>query len=264
MPIKNRDGGSMPGVDKLRKEIIDAIVKTIEPLDFVHALWQGGAAAFGRVDQWSDIDFMTIADREFIPKVFQAAEGTLNEMTGIEKIFEVPQPTSHGFYQKFYRLKGADPFLMIDFAVGDLEKQDKFLEPEIHGKPIVHIDRKGIISSQPLDKEKFFRNMTLTLERTKAKMDTFQLFFDKEYNRGNYMDAFDFYYNFAIGSLLMVLRMKYSPYHYHFKSKYINYELPKDVIKQLEELYFVRDPEDLKRKYQQIKDWFSSASKEAI
>ena len=247
-----------------RKGIIEAVAKRLDKLEFVYAVWQGGAAAFGRVDQWSDIDFMVIADREFIPKVFEAAETVLEKLAGIEKTFEVPQPTSHGFFQKFYRLQNINPYLLVDFAVGDLEKQDKFLEPEIHGNPIVHLDRKGIISSQPLNKEKFHANMLLVLERTKAKMETFQLFFDKEYNRGNYMDAVDFYYNFAVGSLVTVLRMKYSPYHYYFKLKYINYELPKDVVKQLEELYFVRDPEELKQKYQRVKDWFALASKEVM
>jgi len=249
-------------VQEQRQMIIKAIVESLEPLEFVHTVWQGGAAAFNRVDQWSDIDFMVIADRDSISMVFETAEKALEKTTGIEKTFEVPQPTSHGFFQKFYRLKDISPFLLIDFAVGNLEKPDKFLEPEIHGIPIVHFDRKNIISSQPLDKENFHRNMLLALERNKAKLDIFELFFDKEFNRGNYMDAFDFYYNFAIGSLLAVLRMKHSPYHYTFRSKYANYDLPPEMIKRLEEFYFVKDPEDMKAKYGRIKQWFQSAVRE--
>lgn len=249
----------MAANDLERSSIIDVVVRELEPLEFVHALWQGGAAAFGRVDQWSDIDFMVIADRDSIPAVFEAVEKALEKAIGIEKIFEVPQPTSHGFFQKFYRLKNTSPFLLVDFAVGNLEKQDKFLEPEIHGNPIVHFDRKGIIASQPLDREKFKNNMALALERTKAKMETFQRFFDKEYNRGNYLDAFDFYYNFALGSLLMVLRMKHSPYHYTFRTKYANYELPPETVKKLEGLIFIRNPEELKVKYQELKEWFAEA-----
>ncbi|MDQ7798659.1 MAG: hypothetical protein RDU76_06915 [Candidatus Edwardsbacteria bacterium] len=245
-----------------REQIIKTVVDALEPLNYVHTLWQGGAAAFGRVDQWSDIDFMVIADREAITKVFEAVESAWDKMIGIEKTFEVPQPTSHGFFQKFYRLKNTSPFLLIDFAVGDLDKPDKFLEPEIHGNPIVHFDRKNIIASQPLDREKFRKNMMLVLERNKAKMDIFELFFDKEFNRGNYVDAFDFYYNFALGGLLAVLRMKHSPYHYTFRTKYINYDLPPEVVKRLEDLCFVKDPEDMKIKYRQVRDWFQSAIKE--
>lgn len=231
-------------------------------MKYVHTLWQGGAAAFGRVDQWSDIDIMAIADRESIPNVFEAAETAVKKLTEFDLIFEVPQPTSHGFFQKFYRLKNASPFLLIDLAVGELEKADKFLEPEIHGNPIVHFDRKGIITSQPLDKEKFKQNMQAALERAKVRFDIFQLFFDKEYNRGNYMDVFDFYFNFAIGGLLAVLRMKHSPYHYTFRSKYANYDLPPEVVKRLEQFYFVKGPEDMKAKYCQVREWFQSAVRE--
>ena len=242
-----------------REQIIKVVVDALEPLEYVHALWQGGAAAFDRVDQWSDTDLTAIADRESIPKVFQAAEAAVKKLTDFDLIFDVPQPTSHGFFQKFYRLKQASPFLLIDLAVGELEKPDKFLEPEIHGNPIVHFDRKNIIASQPLDREKFKQNMLMALERAKVRFDIFQLFFDKEYNRGNYLDAFDFYYNFAIGGLLAVLRMKHSPYHYTFRSKYANYDLPPEVVKRLEDLYFVKGPEDMKAKYQQVKDWFAEA-----
>jgi len=206
-----------------REQIIKAVVDALEPLEYVHTLWQGGAAAFGRVDQWSDIDFMVIADRESIPKIFEVVESAIEKLAGFDRIFDVPQPTSHGFFQKFYRLKEASPFLLIDLAVSELEKPDKFLEPEIHGHPIVHFDRKNIISSQPLDREKFKQNMLIALDRARVRFDIFQLFFDKECNRGNYLDAFDFYYNFAIGGLLTVLRMKHSPYHYTFRAKYANY-----------------------------------------
>ena len=245
-----------------RSQIICAVAGSLERLDFVHALWQGGAAAFGRVDQWSDIDFMVIADQDSIPRVFQAVEQELDQLAGIEKTFEVPQPTPHGFFQKFYRLKGMSPFLLVDFAVGELEKPDKFLEPEIHGNPVVHFDRKNIIASQPLDKEKFRKNMMQALERAKVRFDIFQLFFDKEFNRGNHLDALDFYYNFALGGLLAVLRMKHSPYHYAFRTKYANYDLPPEVVKRLEELYFIKGPEDLKAKYQQVRDWFARAATE--
>lgn len=171
----------------------------------------------------------------------------------------MPQPTPHGFFQKFYRLKGASPFLLIDLAVGELEKPDKFLEPEIHGHPIVHFDRKGIISSQPLDKDKFRQNMMLARERIKARMEIFKCFFDKEYNRGNYLEAFDFFCNFLLASLLAVLRMRCSPYHFTFRAKYANHDLPPEVVKRLEGCYFVKGPEDLKVKHQSAMEWYAEA-----
>jgi len=40
-----------------RSSILSALRAALEPLPFVHAMWEGGAAAFGRVDEWSDGDF---------------------------------------------------------------------------------------------------------------------------------------------------------------------------------------------------------------
>ena len=39
-----------------RAEILVTLRAALEPLPYTHALWEGGAAAFGRVDDWSDID----------------------------------------------------------------------------------------------------------------------------------------------------------------------------------------------------------------
>jgi predicted nucleotidyltransferase len=39
-----------------REKILDSIVEGLKPLDYVYAMWQCGSAAFGRVDEWSDID----------------------------------------------------------------------------------------------------------------------------------------------------------------------------------------------------------------
>ena len=53
--------------------------------------------------------------------------------------------------------------------------------------------------------------------------------------------------------------MRHYPYHYAFRTKYANYDLPPEVVKRLEELYFVKGPEDLKAKYRQVREWFARA-----
>ncbi|EQB88639.1 hypothetical protein J2Z44_004340 [Clostridium punense] len=51
--------------------------------------------------------------------------------------------------------------------------------------------------------------------------------------------------------------MKYSPYRYSFKSRYVYYDLPKEVVKNLEELYFITDVEDLSLKHKEAIRWFN-------
>jgi hypothetical protein len=52
-----------------------------------------------------------------------------------------------------------------------------------------------------------------------------------------------------------LLRIEYYPYHYQFKMRYIHRELPPDVAEHLQQLFFVRDEADLKRKYKIATGW---------
>ncbi|MDD5529336.1 MAG: hypothetical protein PHX21_04825 [bacterium] len=246
-----------------RATIIKAIVETLQPLKFVQALWEGGAAVFNRVDEWSDIDIMVVSDEDTVDKVFQHTEKTLKKLSGIEFLCEMPLASSGGFYQRFYKLKNTDKFLLIDFAIAKLSKPDKFLQKEIHGNALVHFDKNNIIECKPIKPEDFNKQIKTYLNALKIKFDLFNdVFFLKEINRKNYIEALDFYMNFMLNSLVTVLRVKYAPFHYSFRSKYIYYDLPESIVKKLEKLYFVKDVKDLKTKHKIVRKWFYSAVKD--
>jgi hypothetical protein len=46
---------------------------------------------------------------------------------------------------------------------------------------------------------------------------------------------------------------------HNFGPRYLRYNLPPEVVASLEDLYFVKDPEDLAQKYAKAKAWFQSA-----
>jgi len=60
----------------------------------------------------------------------------------------------------------------------------------------------------------------------------------------------------TLGSVTDALRIKYSPFHHDFKTRYVKYELPKQITERLERLYFVKDEGDLLEKYREATDWF--------
>ena len=47
----------MPHSASTRSSILTTLRAALEPLPYVHAMWEGGAAAFGGVNEWSDGDF---------------------------------------------------------------------------------------------------------------------------------------------------------------------------------------------------------------
>jgi hypothetical protein len=92
----------------------------------------------------------------------------------------------------------------------------------------------------------------------------FNVFVQKEVNRGNCLEALVLYYSMTLGSVVDVLRIKYSPFHHDFKTHYVQYELPEAIVKKLERLYFVKDGKDLRVKYREATDWFNELVAESI
>jgi hypothetical protein len=241
---------------KLTREIIiQTLVNTLKPLEFVNALWEGGAAAFDRVDEWSDIDLYLIVDDKKVDEAFLAVEKALKSLSPIEQKYEVLRPPSSGLSQAFYRLQGVNEYLLIDLAVLVSSSPDKFLEPEIHGDAIFYFNKSAKVKPPPLDKDVYARKLQERLERLKARFAMFNSFVQKEINRGNHLEALDFYYAYTIATLVAALRIRYNPFHHNFRMHYIHHELPSEIIMKLEHLCFVRDEKDLQKKYNEATCW---------
>jgi len=240
-----------------RDPILQAIRAAVEPLPFVHAMWEGGAAAFDRVDQWSDIDLQLDVDDDHVMETVQAVEGVLALLSPVELRYEIPQPTWHGHWQVFYRLRDAGPYLLIDLAILKHSSNMKFLEPEIHGQVRVHFDKSGVVqSTPPLDQAALAEKRRERLEILRLMFPMFQSLTLKELHRGNTIEAVTFYQNYTLRPLIEVLRIRYAPNRYNFFARYVHYDLPAPVVQQLERLCFVADQEDLYRKRQEAEILF--------
>jgi hypothetical protein len=90
----------------------------------------------------------------------------------------------------------------------------------------------------------------------------FNIFVQKEINRGNYLEALVLYHSITLGSVVDVLRIKYNPFHHDFKTRYVQYELPEQIAGRLERLYFVKDGKDLLDKYREATKWFNEITTE--
>lgn len=243
-----------------RDRIITALVEALQPLDYTHALWQGGAAAFGRVDEWSDIDLLLVVADEQVEAAFGVIDATLERIAPIELKYRVPQPTWHGLDQTFYRLQGSSPYLVIDFAVMRLSNPNKFLEPEMHGRPVVHFDKSGVVQPPETDLAAHAALLRRRQETLRLVFDLFQSLTLKELNRGNLIEALSFYHAFTLRPLVEALRIQHAPGRYNFHTRYLQYDLPPADVARLQELYFVRDGQDLAAKRAQAEEWFHEIS----
>ena len=242
-----------------REQILSALVSALEPLDYVYAMWEGGAIGHGRLDEWSDIDLYVDAQDERVGETFPVVERALNSVSSIELKYEVPTVPAQGYAQAFYRLDGTSKFLLIDLAVFKHGCQDKFLEFEIHGEVYFCFNKSDAVRPAPLDREKLLNTLRSRVERIRKRYDTFGCFIRKEINRENWIEALELYRGLTLDLLIELLRIKHKPVRYQFKTRYVHYDLPAGVVKRLKKLYFVRDEKDLERKYRAAEKWFYEA-----
>jgi len=245
-----------------REEIIQTLTKTLKPLDYVHAFYEGGAAAFNRVDEWSDIDAYIVVDDDKVNETFAIVEKTLESLSPIALKYEVPQTPWEGLYQAFYKLENASEYLIIDLAILKLSSPDKLLEPEIHNNAVFYFNKTNKVTIPKLNKEKFVKELKRNIEKRKIRFHMFNNFVQKEINRGNFLEAVDLYYSLTLASLVEALRMKHNILHYNFKMRYLYYELPLETIKKLEQLYTIKNIKDLQKKYDEAAELFKKVMSE--
>jgi predicted nucleotidyltransferase len=247
-----------------RGALIKTLVEALKPLSYVHAFYESGAVAFNRLDEWSDVDLYVVVDDGKADDAFVAVEAALKSLSPIRQKFAVPQLPWPGVSQAFYKLERASEYLLIDLAVIELSGPEKFLAPEIHGKAVFYFNKPDRVKVTSVDKEELARTLQQRLSRLKDRFAMFNVFVQKEVNRGNCLEALVLYYSMTLGSVVDVLRIKYSPFHHDFKTRYVQYELPEAIVKKLERLYFVKDGKDLRVKYREATDWFNELVAEPV
>lgn len=237
--------------------LTDKLRSRLEPLEFVDAMFLGGSKAFGRDDEYSDLDMVVQAAPQHIEDVFAAARDALLELSPISVEYRMPEPMWHGMSQTFYQLENAPEWLMVDFCIRQRGKLDgpQFNEIEIHGEPVVIFDKLGCVQPVHVDRKELDAKIREKLTSLRSHYQLFRHLPDKELRRGRPVDAVNFYHQLVLNSLMRILRMRYTPFQYDWGSRYLQHQLPPEVYARLEPLYLVADAADLRRKYRQCREW---------
>lgn len=240
-----------------REQLLETLTAALEPQAYALAMWEGGAAGFDRVDQWSDADVMVVVRDGYVEQAFEATEAALAALSETSFRFRLPEPTWHGHSQCFYSFKDASPYLMLDIVfIQESSTADRFMQAKTHGNPRVCFDKAGVVVEEPLDIEAMMTKMQSDLEMDRMKLDLFWILTAKEIHRGNGIEALSFYTNYVLRPLLAALRITHCPQRHFYTTRYIQYDLPEAAAERLERLFFVRDLEDLQVKYEQARAWY--------
>ena len=237
-----------------RSQLLGVLQHALQDIDAVDAAWEGGSAAFGGEDGMSDVDVVVVVADDAVESTFAQVEAALQALSPVTLRYDVPGTV--GFAQKFYRLRDAGEFLVVDLVL--LRRSDPLLfrEVELHGHGRTWFDRRGMLVEVHLDSGRDMAQARARVPVLAASFAMFQHIVTKERLRGRAVDALVFYQSMTWRPLVEALRLLHGPQRRVFGPRYLTRDLPADVCQRIEALAYVRDIADLAGKHAQACRWF--------
>lgn len=239
-----------------RNEMKRRFINLLQDKDYIHATWEGGSAATGYLDEFSDLDLIVIADDDSTESVFLLVEKFLTDEYGIKQKYRVPEPCWHGMSQCFYRLENSPQFFFVDFAVQKLSTEDRFLEQDRHGNAVIWFDKKNLVKAVSMPGDMIESKGKRAFKNVTESFFLISLDIYKSLKRGRDVDALESYYRGCLGRLAIMLNLKYRPAKYDFNMRYSYRDYPKEVNEKLKRLMLVNDITELETKTKEVEGWF--------
>jgi predicted nucleotidyltransferase len=241
-----------------QEQVLAAAGSALAELPGVLALWHGGSAATGRLDELSDIDLLAIVQPGLQDEAFAAVELALERLAGIHTAWRVPEPAWHGQSQRCYRLRDQPEHLMVDLVLFTPETfEPHWLDPERHGAPLVLLDRAGLLVPAPFDAAAHRARMQARLEDLRGRVPVVGHLPGKALARGHGIDALAGYRRLLLEPLVELLGMQHRPLTFDFGMRYLYSELPPDLVDELERLSFVGSHDDLEEAIAGARAWIT-------
>jgi len=220
-----------------REEIISQLKVLFRSNKIILAAWEGGSAATGYLDEYSDLDLGVICEDDKVELVFQELEQFLIDYYGIKHIYRMPEPSWHGHAQCFYILEKTIPYFYIDILIEKVSSNNRFTESDRHGKSVIWFDKKNLIDPTPTSDEEVVNRCKSMFKNVRDSFPILVLDVNKQIKRGNQIDAFDLYFR-LLNRLGVLLNIKYRPHKYDFGLRYTNREFPENVVQFLRSITF--------------------------
>jgi predicted nucleotidyltransferase len=244
-----------------RKDITQAFNETFYPDSKVYSMWEGGSIANNRLDEWSDIDLLFIIEDDYVEEFIKSIKAILENIGKIDLSYRLAEPTWHGHSQVFYRLENTSPYLILDIVVMKKNSINRFLEVERHGKPYIYFDKEQLLIEEHITEAQMKEKIKHRFNQITSTFPVFQIFIQKEINRGHSIDAMGYYINMTVKPVIELIGMLERPYRYDFSMRYIHTDFPKELQEKIEDLLFVNNIEDLKLKFHQAKILYNGITK---
>lgn len=235
-----------------RSQLVEAVKGWAIANKNLLAAWEGGSAATGRLDQYSDLDLYLVVEKD-VEVIFTSLEEFLVKKFGIFRKFRIPEPAWHGLSQCFYVVNNVAPLVYMDVAVIKRDAPDKYMQRDRHGDAIVWFDHAGIYNHAPSSKEDVV-NRGKAMYASAISTDFLNMLeVEKGLKRGHFLDVFPPFYGFVQRQLVVMLNLKYRPERADFGLRYGRLDYGKDDVKLVEDAIKASSVEEIEKAYQRVK-----------
>ncbi len=237
-----------------RDELIQLLADAARSEPEILALWEGGSAAFGRLDQLSDADLHVVVTVGQVERAITAMRRPLSDRWGIAR--EYRRQTYAGDRQFFWQLAGVSPFNFVDMVFRECPEEGIAIDRGRHGSPLVHVDKCGCVAVtlEPADEQR------ARLQKSVSQIAEFhwELKIDlirKHIRRGSTLHAFGAYQAVLIRPLVELLRIRYCPERSSHHLADVQWDLPAEVTARLEPLVMVSTLGGLEKNLPIVDEW---------
>jgi len=222
----------------------------------VLAGWEGGSAAFGLIDNYSDIDlFFLVNDNASHEPLYAAVEEALR---GVSPIVA----SHHVAPGRYYQLEAAGEYLLLDLCLLRVGDPDDYLDIERHGHVRPLFDKADWLRARPAARIEVERKRAQRCRELQAWFVLSQGFPRKAIWRGRQAEALAVYWAATLRPLADLLRLVHCPARWDFGMRYLDRDLPPALYRRFCELMFVQDLKDLETKLETACAWGIALLKE--
>jgi hypothetical protein len=235
-----------------RLAIMDRVVSASRRSESVLALWECGSAAFGRTDEFSDIDLGAMVAAGSTESVVGELMAAISEIAPITQAGRVK---GDNWVQRFWQLQGAPAYNYIDLTLWEATPEGVTIDPRVCNPPIVHFDRGGGLHLVAESAQQRTQRVVKAIDWAAGCCAIHPVMVEKHILRGNVLQAYGEYQRSMIRPLIELLRAKHCPQRSSWHTTYISWDLPAEVNERLKPLVLVSDAQEMRKNLPIITAW---------
>ena len=240
-----RNGTHGARLTSYRDIYIEKQIEALRDNPKIVALWEGGSAATGSTDQYSDIDLLALCACE-TDEAFDLMESVMPPIT-----HRYIEPAGPDLRHRIYFHDGAPKHFFADVGVLSEDSRETLKERmviERHGKPVVFFDDKGLIKPHPVNKIEWQAKLENRIKELEDAFPIYILQVLKPLDRHQNTEAFAFFYHGLLRRLVELMGIRFRPYRYDFELRYLERDFPQKEQQSIHEYMKYVDPDDLRKK----------------